>query len=171
MNFSQSFSLGSYKTIQRELTKEEKLLITRVFHGTDESDKGYLNREDVKVAVIELMGYKPSKYEVTQLMQSHGEEFDTELGLSLDGFLVALGDKVKRKDENEEIRQTFLAFDVQCRGFLTAEDTRKVFGQVAPHIPAHTVDTNFRELDRDGDGRISYKDFEFMMKYDTSDHI
>ena len=24
----------------------------------------------------------------------------------------------------------------------------------------------FRELDRDGDGRVSYKDFDFMMKFD-----
>lgn len=23
----------------------------------------------------------------------------------------------------------------------------------------------FREIDRDGDGRVSYKDFEYMMKY------
>lgn len=29
----------------------------------------------------------------------------------------------------------------------------------------------FRELDRDGDGRISYKDFDFMMKYDTKSHL
>ena len=26
-----------------------------------------------------------------------------------------------------------------------------------------------REIDRDGDGRISYKDFEFMMKYNIDD--
>ena len=29
----------------------------------------------------------------------------------------------------------------------------------------------FRELDRDGDGRVSYKDFDFMMKYDVGSHI
>jgi len=29
----------------------------------------------------------------------------------------------------------------------------------------------YRELDRDGDRRVSYKDFEFMMKYNLTDHI
>ena len=27
------------------------------------------------------------------------------------------------------------------------------------------------ELDRDGDGRISFKDFDFAMKYDVSNHF
>jgi hypothetical protein len=26
-----------------------------------------------------------------------------------------------------------------------------------------------REIDRDGDGRVSYKDFEFMMKYSSDE--
>ena len=32
-------------------------------------------------------------------------------------------------------------------------------------------DLCFREIDQDGDGRISYKDFEYVMKYNTTDHI
>ena len=28
-----------------------------------------------------------------------------------------------------------------------------------------------RELDRDCDGRVSYKDFDFMMKYNTTEHL
>ena len=27
----------------------------------------------------------------------------------------------------------------------------------------------YREIDRDGDGRVSYKDFEFMMKFNCTD--
>ena len=27
------------------------------------------------------------------------------------------------------------------------------------------------ELDRDGDGRVSFKDFDFAMKYDVSDDL
>ena len=30
----------------------------------------------------------------------------------------------------------------------------------------HAIISLFRELDRDGDGRVSYKDFDFMMKFD-----
>ena len=33
----------------------------QVFHQCDEGKKGYLTREDIKVAVVSLFGYKPSK--------------------------------------------------------------------------------------------------------------
>lgn len=35
--------------------------IYKVFQLCDESKKGYLNREDMKMAVVMLFGYKPSK--------------------------------------------------------------------------------------------------------------
>lgn len=39
-----------------------KVLYTlQVFHEADEGNKGFLTREDVKVAIAELLGYKPSK--------------------------------------------------------------------------------------------------------------
>ena len=35
-----------------------------VFKACDEDNKGYLSREDFKVAVVMLFGYKPSKVEL-----------------------------------------------------------------------------------------------------------
>ncbi|XP_041353386.1 EF-hand calcium-binding domain-containing protein 11-like isoform X2 [Gigantopelta aegis] len=109
-----------------------------------------------------------TSYETNEILQTHGDIIiDGKKGISLTSFLAVLGPKFASRDEDDEIRQVFLAFDIQCHGFLTVEDLMKVFGQIAPRIPAHTVAASFRELDRDGDGRISYKDFEFMMKYGT----
>ncbi|XP_062824467.1 EF-hand calcium-binding domain-containing protein 11 isoform X3 [Anolis carolinensis] len=42
----------------------------KVFEACDEDKKGYLNREDYKVAVVMLFGYKPSKAEVNSVMAS-----------------------------------------------------------------------------------------------------
>ncbi|XP_052698854.1 EF-hand calcium-binding domain-containing protein 11-like isoform X3 [Crassostrea angulata] len=139
MSTSTGFQLGSYgySKIKRSITKEDKHLLSVVFHEADDRNKGFLTREDVKVAIAELFGYKPSKYEVDQIMNNYGTRFNSVIG----------------------------------RGFLSVEDLQRAFSQVAPHIPNHTVQTCFRELDRDGDGRISYKDFDFMMKYDTKSHI
>lgn len=122
--------------------------------------------------MVELLGYKPTKYEVNQLLQAHGTDIDTQTkGLVLAGFLSCMHGKLTCRDEDEEIRHTFMAFDVQCRGFLTLEDVKKVFSKVAPHVSAPTVHSAFREIDQDGDGRVSYKDFEFLMKYSLNDHI
>ena len=153
------------------LSNEKIRLIETTFNECDENKKGYLNREDLKVAMISLFGYKPSKLEVDQLMA--GAERQSNQGLkntmSLQHFLKVMSSKMAASDEDDEIRQTFLAFDSQCHGFLTVSDLKKVFSQIAPHMQEHAIESAFREIDRDGDGRVSYKDFEFMMKYSLDD--
>nr|XP_009935162.1 PREDICTED: EF-hand calcium-binding domain-containing protein 11 [Opisthocomus hoazin] len=41
-----------------------------IFEASDEDNKGYLSREDFKVAVVMSVGYKPSKLEVDSVMSS-----------------------------------------------------------------------------------------------------
>ncbi|XP_046327838.1 EF-hand calcium-binding domain-containing protein 11-like isoform X2 [Haliotis rufescens] len=134
MSLYTGFDLKSYgySVIPKSMTAEDRKLLSSVFHDCDSNNKGYLTREDTKIAVVSLYGYKPSKYEVNQLLDKYGES---------------------------------LQDDVKGRGFLTVEDLKKTFSQVAPHLPIHAVAAAFKELDRDGDGRISYRDFDFMMKY------
>lgn len=174
MSVRSGFSLGplGYTTYKRCVTKEEETLCVKVFHEADEGQKGYLSRSDLKVAMVELLGYKPTKFEINHLLQTHGEDIDNlAKGMTLENFVSSMCEKLVSQDEDEDIRHTFMAFDVQCRGFLTLDDVKKVFSKVAPHVPEQTVHSAFREIDQDGDGRVSYKDFEFLMKYNTDDHI
>ncbi|XP_072031072.1 EF-hand calcium-binding domain-containing protein 11-like [Amphiura filiformis] len=140
--------------------------ILSVFHECDEGKKGYLTRDDLKVAVVMLFGYKPSKYEVDQIMKGIGGP-----GVSLEHFVSLMTTKLAAVVGDDEIRQIFMAFDTTCRGFLTLVDVQKAFSTVAPHIPSHRVQKVFSEIDRDGDGRVSYRDFEYMMKYSTEDAL
>ncbi|KAL3874907.1 hypothetical protein ACJMK2_037859 [Sinanodonta woodiana] len=167
------FGADGYSFLPRKLTKEDEILLSRIFDTADEDGKGYLSREDLKVALVELFGYKPTKMETNQLLEKYGDKYDSSncKVLSKEQFMASMMEKMVKRDEDEEIRQTFLAFDMQCHGFLTVEDLKKVFSQVAPSLPAQSIHSSFRELDRDGDGRISYKDFNFMMKYNAADHI
>ncbi|XP_060564366.1 EF-hand calcium-binding domain-containing protein 11-like isoform X1 [Ruditapes philippinarum] len=158
-------NISKYRTVT-------KLKPGQVFHEADEGQKGYLSRSDLKVAIVELLGYKPTKFEINHLLQTHGEDIDNlTKGMTLEKFVSSMCEKLVSQDEDEDIRHTFMAFDVQCRGFLTLDDVKKVFSKVAPHVPEQTVHSAFREIDQDGDGRVSYKDFEFLMKYNTDDHI
>ena len=43
----------------------------RAYDAADENQKGYLTPEDYKVGVLSLLGYKPSKYEVATVWQTH----------------------------------------------------------------------------------------------------
>ena len=75
--------------------------------------------------------------------------------------------KLSSQDPNDEIRQLFLACDTRCRGFITIEDAKCIFKQTAPFVKCFDLQRMFEEVDRDNDGRVSYRDFEYMMKFST----
>ncbi|XP_051052367.1 EF-hand calcium-binding domain-containing protein 11 [Phodopus roborovskii] len=143
-----------------EASASERRKWVEVFKECDEDNKGYLSREDFKVAIVMLFGYKPSKIEADSVMSSVNPNTS---GISLEGFL----DVVKRKKEAQlyrnEIRHIFTAFDTHYRGFLTLEDFKRAFSRVAPKLPERTVLEVFREADQDSDGHVSFRDFEYAM--------
>ncbi|KAH9490302.1 EF-hand calcium-binding domain-containing protein 11 [Bulinus truncatus] len=152
----------------RGLTTREVNLIKKAFHHADEGSKGYLLALDLKVATMFLFGYKLCKDEVNQILLTHGTLLQSgQKGLTLAQFEEAMRPKFAAVDEDEEIRNTFKAFDKNCRGFLKLEDVKSAFQLVCPHFAEHRIELAFKEMDRDGDGRVSYKDFDFMMKFNN----
>ncbi|XP_058843724.1 EF-hand calcium-binding domain-containing protein 11 isoform X2 [Acipenser ruthenus] len=165
-----------------KITDVVKKKIAMVFQHCDEDKKGYLSREDVKVAVVMLFGYKPSKTETDVMMASIIQaNIPGDLtsktsvnkpkykGMPLDHFVSLMGRKLAAQDNYEKTRQIFTGFDIHCHGFLTVEDFKKAFASVASHLPERTVQEAFREVDRDSDGHVSFKDFEFVINYGQDD--
>lgn len=139
------------------------------FDIADKNRNGFLTRKDYKVAVTALLGYKPSKYETDRLLNEHGEDQlltdgNVVKGMPFETFKSLMLPKMYQRDTDDLIRQIFLGLDVQCRGFLTLEEVTQAFHEVIPTIPQSQVKQFFNEIDMDEDGRISYKDFELMMK-------
>ncbi|XP_006986924.1 EF-hand calcium-binding domain-containing protein 11 isoform X1 [Peromyscus maniculatus bairdii] len=145
-----------------EATASERRKWVEVFKACDEDNKGYLSREDFKVAIVMLFGYKPSKIEADSVMSAVNPNTS---GISLEGFLNVVKRKKEAQLYRSEIRHIFTAFDMHYRGFLTLEDFNRAFSRVAPKLPARTVLEVFREADRDSDGHVSFRDFEYAMNY------
>nr|XP_012629424.1 EF-hand calcium-binding domain-containing protein 11 isoform X2 [Microcebus murinus] len=124
-----------------EASPSEHRKWVEVFKACDEDNKGYLSREDFKVAVVMLFGYKPSKIEVDSLMSSINPSTS---GILLESFLNIVRKKKEAQLYRNEIRHIFTAFDVHYRGFLTLEDFKKAFRQVAPKLPERTILEVFR---------------------------
>lgn len=131
------------------------------FKAADEGNKGYLTPEDYKVTILSLFGYKPSKYEVGTVWSANCGNS----GLTKDKFISLVVQRIKQQDKDGMARQVFLAFDVRCQGFVTEEDCLRAFQSVAPHLAKDRVPAVFREVDQNGDGRVSYRDFQLMMTH------
>ncbi|XP_033047529.1 EF-hand calcium-binding domain-containing protein 11 isoform X1 [Trachypithecus francoisi] len=156
------FSEARARSQTWEASPSEHRMWVEVFKACDEDHKGYLSREDFKIAVVMLFGYKPSKIEVDSVMSSINPNTS---GILLEGFLNIVRKKKEAQRYRNEVRHIFTAFDTYYRGFLTLEDFKKAFRQVAPKLPERTVLEVFREVDRDSDGHVSSRDFEYALNY------
>lgn len=147
----------------------------QAFRNADEEGKGYLTQSDYKVAVLELCGYKPSSYEISAVWSklnpapagqsdvTSGSR-DRVTGLDQSAFVSMMVERLTQKDKDELIRQIFIAFDASLRGFITVADCVQAFKEVAPHISEKLTERWFSEVDSDYDGRVTFRDFEMMMK-------
>ncbi|XP_047677421.1 EF-hand calcium-binding domain-containing protein 11 isoform X13 [Tachysurus fulvidraco] len=124
----------------RKVTAGDRKRFVSVFKQCDVEKKGYLSREDLKVAVVMLFGYKPSKSETSMMMEAGVEPNCPGMMMSRSCLITG-------------------------RGFLKLEDFRNVFARVAPRLPERTVLEAFRHVDHDLDGHISFKDFKDVMGY------
>lgn len=162
----------------------------RAFQHADEDDKGFLTPTDYKVAVLELFGYKPSKYEINAVWSKLSPPPDTAsntqcpdvgtagniiidsasdtsfqgVGMNQPTFVSMMAERLGQKDKDELIRQVFIAFDLHLQGFITTSDCIQAFKEVSPHISEELVARWFDEVDSDSDGRVTFRDFEMMMK-------
>ncbi len=139
----------------------------KAFRNATRPGQEQLSREDYKVAVLELLGYKPSKYELASVWNCVGGEEGAGLGLEL--FMSIMMKRLKEKDTSELVREVFVALDAGQRGFLTQSDCLAAFKRVVPQLRKERVSTLFQEVDSDGDGRVSYRDFGIMMNSLTFD--
>uniref|UniRef100_A0A8D0H4P2 EF-hand calcium binding domain 11 n=1 Tax=Sphenodon punctatus TaxID=8508 RepID=A0A8D0H4P2_SPHPU len=152
---------------ERQVSKNIKCIViqnrgAQPRSACDEDNKGYLSREDFKVAVVILFGYKPSKVEVDSVMASAQPN---NSGISIEMFLNLMNTKKAAQLYHSEMRQIFTAFDMQCKGFLTLEDFRKAFSIVVPKLPERIILEAFREVDQDSDGLVGFREFESAMNY------
>ncbi|XP_077123825.1 EF-hand calcium-binding domain-containing protein 11 isoform X1 [Ranitomeya variabilis] len=145
----------------RELRGCERRKVLQVFKACDEGKKGYLSREDLKVAVVMMFGYKPSKLEVDTMVPGQSRTGE----VTPDEFVKLMTLKGSVQPSFGDQRQIFSVFDSHCRGFLNLDDFRRAFKRVAPHLPEQTIIEAFREVDGDSDGLVCYKDFEYVLNY------
>ena len=119
----------------------------RVFARYDADGAGRLGRPEVKLAWLALLGCKPSRCELADLLAPEPAAprgGDGEEGTGVAGsvgwarFAEAAARRRAGIDGSDEVRQAFKAFDRRCAGFLTLADVKAVFREVAPHVSERT---------------------------------
>ncbi|KAJ4459195.1 hypothetical protein PAPYR_5001 [Paratrimastix pyriformis] len=162
------YQLASFPMrVPRPVTEEVLSQIKGVFrHYATHSppDPPHLTRATFKLATVALLGSRPSKQELDVYFPlpspSGGSQ---EAVMEQDRFIKVMSDRLSIIDPDEEIRLMFRAFEVSGSGFLTLADVGTIFQTYAPAVSSVTIEQIFSEADRDGDGRVTYTDFERML--------
>ncbi|XP_029424494.1 EF-hand calcium-binding domain-containing protein 11 isoform X7 [Nannospalax galili] len=92
-----------------------------VFKACDEDRKGYLSREDFKVAIVMLFGYKPSKIEADSVMSSVDPNTSDRGFLTLEDFKRAFS-RVAPKLPERTVLEVFREADQDSDGHVSFRD-------------------------------------------------
>ncbi|XP_033917195.1 EF-hand calcium-binding domain-containing protein 11 [Melopsittacus undulatus] len=147
---------AAYRSGAGEGPEERRL--RPVFQVCGKDNKGYLIREDLKGIVVMFFGYEHLKVYPIEWKAVHAS-------LLFEFFLNLLSAKKTAQLHSNETRQIFTAFDVQDKAFLTFEDFNRAFNSISPKLPEKIIVEAFREVDRDSDDCISFREFESAVKY------
>lgn len=138
--------------------------LERAFCYADKENNGFLNKHEIKVAYLTIFGYKPSQFEMNDIFTKYGNNECIDKA----NFINFVLDRQKYIDKYDQIRETFQCFDTRRKGFINFEDFKKGMQKHYMYMPELKITQYFRELDLNGDGKVSFYDFTIMMEEEQS---
>jgi len=155
MNKFKKKALG---VVARSLPVEELDKYVQMFRLMDKDQNGNLSLEELMDG-LHINGQPVPESEIRMLMEA--ADTDGNGTLDCDEF-VAVSLHLKKMTNDQYLASAFSYFDKDGSGFIELEELREELGpndQVILDI--------IRDVDTDQDGRISYQEFELMMKAGT----
>ena len=147
------------------VTKEEIDEIFDIFTLYDRNGDGVITESDLAIVIESMQKYKPTKDQVRRAIRSmiphhEGQEVDFA------SFVwYKLHDRqLREKSANsKDIIEAFRHFDKDNDGFWNIDDLRYMFNQIDLVRTEDQLVETLKEVDVDGDGKISFEDFRKTM--------
>ena len=83
--------------------------------------------------------------------------------VTLKDFSRVVTPRLLQRDVDYEFRNMFKAIDRRGAGFITVADLEATFSTLGVMLPEQTVADIFAEADADGDGRVTFREFERLL--------
>jgi len=148
-------------SMKADITEEQKSDIKEAFSLFDTQSSGFIDCKDLKVA-MRALGFEPRKEEIKKMIAEVDKESSGKL--SLDSFMMLMGNKMSEKDTKEEILKAFKLFDDDDTGKITFTNLRRVAAELGENLTDEELQEMIDEADRDGDGEVNQDEFLRIMK-------
>jgi len=142
------------------LSKSEKDNLAKVFREFDKNGDGKLSMDEIKDGYLNHYGKVMSDDDVERMFAA--VDTDNSGFIDYSEFVVAAMNE-KNLVTNERLAAAFKMFDKDGSGIISSDEIKEVLG-FGSDLTADAVDKIIKEVDKNGDGEISFEEFVTMMK-------
>jgi len=146
--------------VSQMATKEEMEELQKAFSSLDKNSDGKLSRDELLTGFTEIMGATAAEEEVERIMKM--VDTDQNGWIDYSEFVMATLNK-KNLLSDERLEAAFKIFDKDNNGFIDASEIRAVLGK-GKNLDDHVWEELISEVDINGDGEVSFKEFKKMMQ-------
>jgi calmodulin len=167
-NMHQDYDDNSYSnypiTKMDQLTEKQIKAFQDAFALFDKDGEGTISAKEM-AKVKRALGLHSSRFYTEAELQDLINEFDTDGDgqIGFEEFLSMMEHKMKEKNSEEDIRETFQVFDKDGNGLISAPELWQVMTILGKNFTNKEIDEMILEVDIDGDGQVNYEEFVAMM--------
>ena len=130
----------------------------------DKDGEGTISAKEM-AKVKRALGLHSSRFyteaELQDLINDYDMDGDGQIGF--EEFLIMMEQKMKEKNSEEDIRDTFQVFDKDGNGLISAPELWQVMTILGKNFTNKEIDEMILEVDIDGDGQVNFEEFVAMM--------
>lgn len=143
------------------LTREETDKMEAIFKAMDKNNDGMLSKEEIAEGYEEHFGMSIDDEELDRMFDA----IDTDGNGTIDysEFLMATMNEQQLMSK-EKLKQAFKMFDKDGSGTISKDEIKEALGSSSEELVSKIVS----EVDIDGDGEITFEEFEKMMNMMTT---
>ena len=135
--------------------------LREAFSLFDTDASGSIDLKELKAA-MKALGFDISKEEIKKMLSN--VDLNSNGEVEFEEFVRMMTGRMSERDSEEEILKVFALFDEEQTGFITYKSLKRVCEELNENLTAEEMQEMIYEADRDGDGKVTQKDFLRIMK-------
>ncbi|XVE61153.1 hypothetical protein DITRI_Ditri06bG0017000 [Diplodiscus trichospermus] len=151
------------RVIAEHLSVEEVAGIKEGFQVMDIGNRGKINIDELRAGLHKL-GHTIPDADLQILMEAGDVDRDGYLDY---GEFVAISVHLRKMGNDEHLKKAFEFFDKNKTGYIEIEELRDALADEVETNSEEVISAIMHDVDTDKDGRISYEEFDAMMKAGT----
>jgi len=144
-----------------ELTDDEISELKESFELFDRDGDGSISTKELGI-VMRSLGQNPTDSELSDMISKVDSEGNGRFEFA--DFLTMMRGKIHDTDRQEELKEAFNVFDKDGDNFINTSDLLHIMKNLGEKLTEEEAEIMIREVDIDGDGRVSYEEFARMIE-------